>query len=93
MDIRIELEKIDLSDNYLDLNFPSLEAEVRRMATEFVKGVLEENLRLDIQQTDGSGELYAVLWACLSDGVDTPIAEIPIDALFKEFLESKENKK
>jgi hypothetical protein len=90
MDVRIELEKIDLSNNYLELNFPTLEAEVRRMATEFVKGVLEENLHLDIQQIDEGGELYAVLWACLSDGVDTPIAEIPVAALFKEFLESKE---
>jgi len=91
MDVHIELKKIDLSEHYLgDVSFPTLEAEVRRMAAEYIKAVLEANLRFEIEQINESSELYAVLWACLSDGVETPIAEIPVDALFKEFLERKE---
>ena len=53
MDVRINLEKIDLTNHVLgDLGFPSLEAEIRRMAAEYIQGVLENNLRLEVQPMD-----------------------------------------
>jgi hypothetical protein len=97
MDVHIELEKIDLSNHVLgDLGFPSLEAEIRRLAAEYIKGVLENNLRLDVQQAefdaDGeqTGPMYVVLWANLSDGWESAIAEVKVDDLFKEFMQKKE---
>lgn len=97
MNVCIELEKIDLSEHHLgELRFSSLEAEIRRMATEYIKGVLENNLRLEVQQAefddDGeqTGPMYVVLWANLSDGWESAIAEIKVDDLFKEFMQKKE---
>ena len=97
MDVHVELEKIDLSNHVLgDLGFPSLEAEIRRLAAEYIKGVLENNLRLEVQQAefdaDGeqTGPMYVVLWANLSDDWESAIAEIKVDDLFKEFMQKKE---
>ena len=91
MDVRINLEKIDLTNHVLgDLGFPSLEAEIRRMAAEYIQGVLENNLRLEVQPLDEDGPMYAVLWANLSDEWESPIAEILVDDLFKEYLAKKD---
>lgn len=91
MEVRINLEKIDLSNHELgDLGFSSLEAEIRRMAAEYIQGVLENNLRLEVQPVDEGGPMYVVLWANLSDDWESPIAEIKVDDLFKEFLSKKE---
>lgn len=94
MHVYVDLEKIDLSEHHLgELRFSSLEAEIRRMAAEYIKGVLENNLRLDIQQAefndDGeqTGPMYVVLWANLSDGWDSAIAQVKVDDLFKEFMQ------
>ena len=99
MNVHVELEKIDLSEHHLgELGFPSLEAEIRRMAAEYIKGVLENNLRLDIQQAefndDGeqTGPMYVVLWANLSDGWESAIAQIKVDDLFKEFMQKEASK-
>lgn len=87
MDVRINLERIDLSNHVLgELGFPSLEAEIRRMAAEYIQGVLENNLRLEVQPVDEDGPMYVVLWANLNDDWESPIAEIPVDDLFREFL-------
>jgi hypothetical protein len=58
--------------------------------------VLENNLRLEVQQAefdaDGeqTGPMYVVLWANLSDGWESAIAEVKVDDLFKEFMQKKE---
>ena len=91
MQVRVKLKSIDLSSCVLgDLGFPSLEAEIRRMAAEFIQGVLENNLRLEVQPVDENGPMYAVLWADLNDEWESPIAEILVDDLFKEFLAKKD---
>jgi hypothetical protein len=85
------LNEIDLSDCALELSFPNIEAEIRRVASAFVKGVLESNVRLEVQPIDETGKLYAVLWINLSaNGWDNPVVEIPVDALFDEYLKKKE---
>lgn len=90
MDVRINLERIDLSNHVLgELGFPSLEAEIRRMAAEYIQGVLENNLRLEVQPVDEDGPMYVVLWANLNDDWESPIAEIPVDDLFREFLKKE----
>ena len=37
-----------------------------------------------------SGPMYVVLWANLNDDWESPIAQIPVDDLFKEFLSKKD---
>ena len=91
MDLHIKLEQIDLSGHEVgDLDFPSLEAEIRRLATEYIQGVLENNLRLEVQPINENGPLYAVLWANLNQEWESPIAEVLVDDLFKDFLQRKE---
>ena len=97
MQVEINLERIDLSGFVLgELGFPSLEAEIRRMAALYIQGVLENNLRFVLEQAerddDGehSGPMYVVLWANLNDDWESPIAQIPVDDLFKEFLAKKD---
>ena len=91
MDLHIKLEQIDLSGHEVgDLDFPSLEAEIRRLATEYIQGVLENNLRLEIQPINENGPMYAVLWANLNQEWESPIVEVLVDDLFKDFLQRKE---
>ena len=97
MKVEINLERIDLSGFVLgELGFPSLEQEIRRMAALYIQGVLENNLRFVLEQAefdeDGehSGPMYVVLWANLNDEWESPIAQIPVDDLFKEFLAKKD---
>lgn len=92
MDLHVKLEQIDLSEHELgDLSFPSLEAEIRRLAAEYIKGVLENNLRLEVQPVTEDGPMYVTLWAMLNNEWETVIAEEPVDELFKEYLKNKEN--
>jgi len=93
MHVRVDLKSIDLSSCVLgDLGFPSLEAEIRRMAAEFIQGVLENNLKLEVQPLDEDGPMYVVLWADLNDDWESPIAEIKVDDLFKEYLKKKKSR-
>ena len=91
MDLHIKLEQIDLSGHEIgDLDFPSLETEIRRVTAEYIQGVLENNLRLEVQHIDENGPMYAVLWANLNQEWESPIAEVLVDDLFNEFLKTKE---
>lgn len=84
MKLQVPKEKIDLSDAYVGLNLPELERSIREIAKEFIAGVLEENLRLEVEQAE-SGEMCVVLWSSLSDGYDTAVAAVPVDELFDEY--------
>ena len=54
MNVRIPIERIDLSTMHIGIDFPLLEKEIRRIAAEFIQGVLENNLRIEVQQVDES---------------------------------------
>lgn len=86
MNLSIPLERIDLSTMHLDIEFPSLEKEIRKIASEFIQGVLENNLRIEVQQVDESAEMYVVVWSNLQEGWETPVAEIKVTDLFNEYL-------
>lgn len=88
MELRIPKQKIDLSDAHVGLDLPELERAIRDIAKEFIEGVFEENLRLEVEQAE-SGEMCVVLWSSLADGYETPIAEVPLDKLFDEYLERR----
>ena len=93
MELHVKLEQIDLSDHELgDLGFPSLEAEIRRLAAEYIKGVLENSLRLEVLNSgdEEDGPKYVTLWANLNQEWETVIAEVMVDDLFKEYLKNKE---
>lgn len=91
MELHVKLEHIDLSEHELgDVDFPSLESEIRRLAAEYIKDVLENNLRLEVQPVTEDGPMYATLWANLNQEWETVIAEVLVDDLFKEFLKNKE---
>lgn len=91
MNVIIPKDKVNLDDAYIGIDFPIIETEIRRIATEFIEGVLEENLRVNIQDDEQTNEKYVVVWASLYDGFDTPIATVPITDLFKEYEASKAN--
>ena len=73
----------------MGLNFPAIEQEVRKIATDFVQGVLENNVSIDIQPDLGDGKLHVVLWFNLYDGYATPVASILVNDLFEEYLKTK----
>ena len=90
MEFKIPKQKIDLTDCYVGVDIPAIETAVRKIATEFIEGVLESSMRLDIQQIDETGKFYAVLWVNLYEGYETPVVDIPVDILFDEYLKNKE---
>lgn len=93
MNVSIPIDRIDLSNMSVGIDFPAIEKEVRNLAKEFIQGVLENNLRVEVQQVDESGEMYVVVWSGLQEGWDTPVAEIKVTDLFNEYLSQlKENK-
>jgi hypothetical protein len=85
MNIAIPIERIDLSNMEVGIDFPSIEKEIRKIATEFIKGVLENNLRIEVQQVDESEEMYVVVWSSLQADWETPIAEVKVTDLFLEY--------
>ena len=94
MNVRIPIERIDLSTMHVGIDFPLLEKEIRKMATEFIQGVLENNLRIEVQEVDESGEMYVVVWSNLDLEWETPIAEVKVTDLFQEYqskLKEKSN--
>ena len=86
MNVTIPIERIDLSTMHVGIDFPSIEKEIRRIAAEFIKGVLENNLEFEVQQVDESGEMYVVVWSSLEAGWTTPVTEIKVTDLFNEYL-------
>ena len=94
MNVCIPVERIDLSTMHLEIDFPSIEKEIRKIATEFIQGVLENNLRIEVQQIDESGEMYVVVWSNLDPEWETPVAEVKVTDLFQEYqakLKEKNN--
>jgi hypothetical protein len=89
MNVQIPKEKVDLSDCHVGLDFPAIEQEVRKIATEFVQGVLESNVSINIQPDLDDGKLHVVLWFNLYDAYDTPVASVPVNDLFEEYLKTK----
>ena len=90
MNLEIPIEKIDLTEHYVGLDIPAIEQSVRNVAKEFIQGVLQENMHLEIHADDENGELHVVLWANLSkDGVEDVVAYIPIQNLFDEYIKRK----
>jgi hypothetical protein len=85
MNFFIPIERIDLSEMEVGIDVPSLEKEVRKIATEFIKGVLENNLQITIQPVDDSKEMYVVVWSSLRPGWHTPVAEIKVTDLFEAY--------
>mgnify|MGYP003348552042 CR=1 FL=1 len=90
MKLKIDLEDIDLSNHHVGLDFPAIEKSVRDVAKDFIRGVVEENMYLEIT-TEESGGMYVVLWANLFDGSDRVVAYIPIEELFDEYIKGKAN--
>jgi len=90
MNFFIPIEGIDLSDMEVGIeDFPSLEKEIRRVAAQFIKGVLENNLHITLQPINDSKEMYAVVWSSLKAGWHVPVAEIKVTDLFLEYLNSE----
>lgn len=85
MNVSIPIERIDLSTMHVGLDFPPIEKEIRRIATEFIQGVLENNLQIEVQQVDESKEMYVVVWSNLDPEWETPIAEVKVTDLFEEY--------
>jgi len=89
MDLEIPVEKIDLSDHHLGLDIPALEQSIRDLSKEFIQGVLQNNMSLEIQLDDEKNEMYVVLWANLFKGGDVVLAYIPVQELFDEYLKKE----
>lgn len=90
MKLQIKSESIDLSDHHLGLDFPAIEAAVRSLAEDFIKGVLEENMNLELQKDEETGDAYIVLWAGLKPGLDDAVAYVPVQKLFDEYLQKQQ---
>ena len=86
MNVSIPIDRIDLSEMDVGIDFPAIEKEIRKLAKEFIQGVLENNLRVEVQQVDDSNEMYVVVWSNLQEGWETPVAEIKVTDLFQEYL-------
>lgn len=89
MQVQIPRKKIDLSEMHLGLELPEIEKSVRKIAEEFIQGVLEENVELTVQPDDESGRLHVVLWLNLYEGYETAFAAVPVDDLFEEYVKAK----
>lgn len=86
MNVSIPIKRIDLSTMEVGIDFPAIEKEIRKLAQEFIQGVLENNLRVEVQPVDDSNEMYVVVWSNLQEGWETPVAEIKVTDLFQEYL-------
>jgi hypothetical protein len=91
MIIPIPTDKIDLSECHLGIDIPVLEESIREIAKEFIQGVLENGLRLDLVIDEEDGKIHVALWGDLTKDGDDLLAWIPIQDLINEYIaESKE---
>lgn len=90
MKFKIPTDNIDLSDAYIG-EMPEIERIIRKVTTEFIQGVFEENLDIEIQEDEETGEKYVVVYSCLEE-LEGAVAEINVNDLFLEYLEKQKGK-